>query len=321
METPRPKIVVLDGAALNPGDLDWNGLRRLGECSVYDGTPIGEIVARAAGAEIVLTNKAPISRESFAALQALKYVGVTATGYNIIDVAAAKERGVVVANVPAYGTSSVAQMAFAHLLHLTQNVAVHASAVSDGQWSRSLDWCFWMTPQLELAGMTLGIVGLGEIGRAVARIAQAFGMNVVAARSRNNDVVDGVSRLDLDELFRVSDVVSLHCPLTPQTAQMVNRERLALMKPTAFLINTSRGQLIDEAALAEALAAGTIAGAGLDVLGSEPPAADNPLLTAPNCFITPHIAWATFSSRRRLLDAAVDNVAAFLQGAPTNVVS
>ena len=311
----------MDGAALNPGDLDWGRLVQLGECEFYDRTPVADIVPRASQAEIILTNKVPLRRETIEALPQLRYIGVTATGYNIVDVDAAAESNVVVSNVPTYGTLSVAQMAFAHLLNLTQNVAGHASAVRDGRWSRSPDWCFWDTPQVELAGMTIGIVGLGRIGQALARAAQAFEMVVIASMINSNDRMPDIPRVPLDALFSVSDVVSIHCPLTPQTEKLVNRQRLALMKPTAYLINTSRGQLIDEAALAEALNSSKLAGAGLDVLASEPPRGDNPLLTAKNCFITPHIAWATQSSRRRLLDMAVDNVKAFLQGHPTNVVS
>lgn len=316
----RPKIVVLDGATLNPGDLDWGRLAQLGDCEFYDRTPVADIVPRASQAEIILTNKVPLGRETIEAIPRLRYIGVTATGYNIVDVDAAAESKIVVSNVPAYGTLSVAQMAFAHLLNLAQNVGGHASAVREGRWSRAPDWCFWDTPQVELAGMTIGIVGLGRIGQAMARAAQAFDMAVVASVGRSNDRMPEIPRVSLDALFSVSDVVSIHCPLTPQTEELVNRERLALMKPTAYLINTSRGQLIDEAALAEALNSSKLAGAGLDVLSSEPPRGDNPLLTAKNCFITPHIAWATQSSRRRLLDMAVDNVEAFLQGHPINVV-
>jgi glycerate dehydrogenase len=317
----RRRIVVLDGFALNPGDLSWDRLHALGDCTVYDRSTPAETRERARDAELALTNKTPLDRATIAALPQLAYIGVLATGYNVVDVAAASERGIVVANVPIYGTSSVAQMAFAHLLHLTQNVAGHAAAVREGRWTASVDWCFWDTPQLELDGLTMGIVGLGRIGTATARLAQAFGMQVIAYTRSATIALAGVERVELDELFAQSDVVSLHCPLTPETERLVNRARLALMKPSAFLINTSRGPLVDETALAEALNAGRLAGAGLDVLALEPPTADNPLLSARNCHVTPHIAWATRAARARLLDMAIDNVAAFLAGALAHVVN
>jgi glycerate dehydrogenase len=269
----------------------------------------------------VLSNKASLSREVLANKPQLKYVGVTATGYNIVDVQAAREFGIMVTNVPNYGTASVAQMVFAHLLNLTQRVADHATAVREGRWASAQDWCFWDYPLLELEGMTMGIVGYGRIGRATASLATAFGMHVLA---HNRSPISGpelVHPVSLEALFRESDVVSLHCPLTPETQRLVNRERLALMKPIAILINTSRGALIDEEALAEALNSGRLAGAGLDVLAIEPPRGSNPLHDAKNCYITPHIAWATRSSRQRLLNMAIDNVAAFLRGEPQNVVN
>ena len=316
------QIVVLDGYTLNPGDLTWDGLEALGACEVHDRTPAGRIVERAQGAGIVLTNKTPLSRDTIEQLPALKYIGVLATGYNIVDIAAAREKGVCVANVPSYGTASVAQMVFAHLLHLTQHVAEHAESVRDGQWSRSEDFCYSLFPLVELSGLTMGIVGLGRIGCETARLALAFGMRVIYHDIATDAPADlEVEAVDLDTLFRESDVVSLHCPLTEANAGMVNRERLELMKPTAFLINTSRGLLVDEAALADALNAGRIAGAGLDVLSEEPPTRENPLLLARDCCITPHIAWATRSARQRLMAIAVDNVRAFLVGKPQNVVS
>ncbi|MEX0641741.1 MAG: D-2-hydroxyacid dehydrogenase [Pirellulales bacterium] len=317
----RALIVVLDSFALNPGDLSWGRLSALGECRIYERSNTDEVRVRAGEAEVVLTNKVEFDGGMIAALSKLSYIGVTATGYNIIDIAAARARDITVTNVPIYGTSSVAQMVFAHLLNLTQNVAGHASAVRNGRWARSIDWCFWDTPLLELEGMTMGLVGLGRIGKATARIAQALGMRVVAHTRGMYSDVPSVDLVDLDTLFRCSDVVSLHCPLTPVTERLVNRERLGIMQKSAFLINTSRGPLVDEAALAEALNAGQIAGAGLDVLAVEPPTNDNPLLSAKNCYVTPHIAWATRAARGRLLNMAIDNVAAYLQGAPTHVVS
>jgi len=321
MSTGTAKIVFLDGFALNPGDLSWDELQALGECKIYERSAAEEIDIRAKDAEIVLTNKVTFSRERLVSLDRLKYIGVTATGYNIIDVQAARELGIVVSNVPIYGTRSVAQMVFAHLLGLSQHVGEHAQSVREGRWSKAIDWCFWDFPLVELEGLTIGIVGLGRIGRATAELAHAFGMKVLATSRSTNLAPDYIKMVSLDELFRASDVVSLHCPLTPETENLVDRRRLALMKPTAFLLNTSRGPLIDEVALAEALNEGHLAGAGLDVLSQEPPPADSPLLHARNCQITPHIAWATRSSRSRLLATSVENVAAFLAGKPQNVVN
>lgn len=314
-------IVVVDGYTLNPGDLDWRRLEQLGSCAIYDRSSSEEVVERIASADIVLVNKAPLWRESMVDKPRLKYIGVTATGYNIVDIEAAREFGILVTNVPSYGTASVAQMVFAHLLNLTQHVANHAQAVRAGRWASSPDFCFWDYPLLELDGMTMGIVGFGRIGQATAKLAQAFQMKVLAHDRRSIDEGNGVRAASLETVFRESDVVSLHCPLTPQTEHLVDRSRLALMKPTAFLINTSRGALVDERALAEALNSGRLAGAGLDVLDTEPPRADNPLVNAKHCYITPHIAWATRSSRQRLLDMAIDNVAAFLRGQSQNVVN
>jgi glycerate dehydrogenase len=316
------RLVVLDGYTLNPGDLDWSGLRALGECEIHERTPPGLVVARAQQAEIVLTNKTVLSREVLAQLPLLRYIGVLATGYNVVDVAAARERGIPVTNVPTYGTASVAQMVFAHLLNLTQRVADHAQSVRAGDWARCPDFCYWNSPLIELAGLTMGLVGFGRIGRETGKLARAFGLNVIFHDTFATAVPPEEGRaVDLDTVFRQSDVVSLHCPLMADTQRLVNRTRLGLMKPTAFLINTSRGPLVDEAALAEVLNAGRIAGAGLDVLCVEPPRPDNPLLTAKNCFITPHISWATRAARQRLLEMAVANLRAFLAGQPRNVVN
>jgi glycerate dehydrogenase len=315
------RIVVLDGYTLNPGDLSWAALEALGPCTVHDRTPPEETVARAETAEIVLTNKTVLSREIIARLPRLRYIGVLATGYNVVDVEAARQRNVPVANVPDYGTASVAQMVFCHLLNLAQHVADHGRSVAAGRWTQSADFCYWESPLVELAGLTMGIVGFGRIGRAVAEIARAFGMNVLVHDVvRPAEMGTYIRFVGLEELFRQSDAISLHCPLTPETHRLVNAERLAWMKPSALLINTSRGPLVDERALAEALDAGRIAGAGLDVLSIEPPPADNPLLRAKNCCITPHVAWATRAARQRLLDVAVANVRAFLAGKPQNVV-
>ncbi|WP_159882071.1 D-2-hydroxyacid dehydrogenase [Paenibacillus puerhi] len=316
-------IVVLDGFTLNPGDLSWDALHTLGSVRVYDRTPEEEIVSRAAGADIVLTNKTPLSRDTLADLPKLQYIGVLATGYNIVDTQAAAERDIVVSNIPSYGTDSVAQYVFALLLELCHRVQRHSDAVHQGEWERSSDFCFTKSPLTELAGKTMGIIGLGRIGWRTARIAQAFGMQVLAAGSGRTPLTseEGVQRVTLDQLLSRSDVVSLHCPLTPETTRLINAATLGAMKPSAFLINTSRGGLIAEQDLADALRAGTIAGAALDVLSAEPPDADNPLLRAPNCIITPHIAWATLEARRRLMDTAVDNVRCFLQGKPANVVN
>jgi glycerate dehydrogenase len=307
-------IVVLDGYTLNPGDLSWDALKELGNYEVYDRSGPEEIIRRSAAAEIVLTNKVILKRSYMEAVPRLKYIGVTATGYNVVDVEAARERKIVVTNVPTYGTSSVAQMTFALLLELAQHVAHHAQMVREGRWTRSPDFCYWDFPLIELNGLTMGIIGFGRIGQAVGQLAAAFGMKVLT-HSRKQPAAD------LEKLFRESDVISLHCPLTPETKHLVNAERLSWMRPTAFLLNTSRGPLIDEAALAKALNEGRIAGAGLDVLAVEPPTADNPLLKAKNCFVTPHIAWATRAARSRLMDAVVENVRAFLAGRPTHVVS
>ena len=321
MASNSPRIVVLDAYALNPGDLNWEKLQALGNCELFDRTPPEQVVGRVRDAEIVITNKALLPRDVIHDLPKLKYVGVMATGYNVVDVQAARERDIPVTNVPIYGTNSVAQMVFAHLLNLTQRVAHHAQAVREGRWASATDWCFWDFPLSELEGATMGIVGFGRIGQATARLAHAFGMRVLAYDAFPVKGPEFAQLVDLETVFRESDVISLHCPLTPDNEKLVNAERLQLMKPTSFLINTSRGPLVDEQALAEALNAGRLAGAGLDVIRVEPPTGDNRLFSAKNCFVTPHIAWATRESRARLMGTVIDNVAAFLAGEPQNVVN
>lgn len=315
-------ICVLDGYAANPGDLSWEPLSELGECVVYDRTSPEEILERAAGFEIVLTNKTVLTASHMEALPKLKYIGVLATGYNVVDIEAARSRGIVVTNIPAYSTHSVAQMVFAHLLNITQRVGHYAEENVQGGWSRQVDFCYWDTPLMELAGKRMGIIGLGNTGMATARLALAFGMEVWAYTGKPQDKLpQGIVSVSLDDIFSGCDVVSLHCPLTEDTREMVNANRLKKMKPSAILINTGRGPLIHEADLAEALNTGEIYAAGLDVLVQEPPQADNPLLKAHNCFITPHIAWATREARSRLMDIAVQNVKSFLNGTPINNVA
>lgn len=316
-------IVVLDGHTLNPGDLDWDRLRKLGRLVVYDRTASPELtVERARDADIVLTNKTPLRAETLSRLPKLRMIGVLATGYDVVDTAAAWQRGIPVANVPAYSTASVAQLVFALLLELCQRAGLHNEAVRAGEWTSCSDFSFWKAPLVELEGKTLGIVGLGGIGERTALIGQAFGMNVIASnRSGRPPAIPGVRLVTFEQLLEQSDAVSLHCPLTPETEGMIGKAALARMKPTAFLINTARGKLIRERDLADALNSGAIAGAGLDVLSLEPPEPDNPLLTARNTVITPHLAWATREARMRLMDTAVRNVEAFLAGEPTNVVN
>ena len=316
------KIVVLDGYALNPGDLNWDGLAALGDLTVHEHSTADQVVKRAAGAEVLLTNKCPVGAEQISALPDLRCIGVLATGFNIVDVESARARDIPVVNVPTYGTASVAQMVLAHILRLTQNVGHHAGTVSEGRWAANRDFCYWDTPLVELENLTLGIVGFGRTGGRVAELARAFGMNVVVAtRDGRAPDTDSVRTVGLDELFRISDIISLHCPLTPATEGIVSAERLASMKSTAFLVNTSRGPLVDEAALLAALNEERIAGAGLDVLAVEPPKANHPLYTAKNCYITPHIAWATGAARTRLLATVVDNVRAYAAGDAQNVVN
>jgi glycerate dehydrogenase len=314
-------IVVLDGYTLNPGDLSWDGLAALGPCRVYDRSAPETVLERAGGASIVLTNKTVLSRETIRALTALKYIGVLATGYNVVDIAAASERNIPVTNVPGYGSPSVAQLTFALILELTHRVGHQAQTVREGRWCQSPDFCYWDHPLVELQGLTLGIVGYGSIGQAVARIGRAFGMRIITFSVPLAPSTDQVQNLSLDALLREADIVTFHCPLTEENRGLVNAARLELMKPTAFLINTSRGPLMVERDLAAALNAGRIAGAGLDVLAVEPPRPDNPLLTARNCFITPHVGWATRAARARLLAMALDNLRAFLDGQPTNVIN
>jgi glycerate dehydrogenase len=318
------QIVVLDGGTLNPGDLDWGPLEALGPCTFHDRTPPEAVIERAQKAEAVLVNKVALPRETLRALPELRYIGVVATGFDRVDVAAARERGIVVTNVPAYSTESVAQGVFALLLELTFHTGRHAEGVRAGRWSRSDDFCFWDEPLVEIHGGRLGIVGLGTIGRAVARIGRGFGMRVVASvrpGAGRPEAPDDVPRLALDELLATSDVVSLHLPLTAETRGLMNARRIACMKPGAYLINTARGGLVDPEALANALREGRLGGAGLDVLDPEPPPADHPLLSAPRCVVTPHVAWATTAARQRLLDAVVENLRAWCAGRPRNVVS
>ena len=306
---------------MNPGDLSWEPLKALGSCEIYERSTSGEAVERLAGAAVALTNKVPIDRVVLEKCPELRLIAVTATGHNIIDGMGARERGVTVSNVPNYSTPSVAQAVFALLLELTNRTGHHGQTVRDGRWSRSADFCYWDYPLVELAGLNMGIIGFGRIGRQVARIAQAFGMNVLVYHHRPVTELAGADQVSLEALLARSDVVSLHCPLTDETKGMINAERLHLMKKTAFLINTSRGPLIMEEDLARALQSEEIAGAGLDVLGIEPPAANHPLFKAPNCFITPHLAWGTRAARQRLMDATVENVSSFLKGTPRNVVN
>lgn len=311
------KIVVLDGYAANPGDLSWASLEALGELTVYDRSAPSEVPARIADADMALTNKTVLTREQLSNARRLKYIGVLATGYNIVDVDAARDLGIVVSNVPAYSTDSVAQIAFALLLEICHHAGEHNRAVHAGRWSNNADYCFWDYPLMELAGKTMGIIGYGRIGKKVAEIARCFGMKVVAY-TRTPGAPECVS---LDELLRVSDVISLHCPLFPETANLINRETISRMKDGVILINTSRGPLINDADLRAALLSGKVYAAGLDVATVEPIPADNPLLGLENVIFTPHIAWATLEARTRLLDVAAQNAKAFLDGAPANVVS
>ncbi|MDR1492451.1 MAG: D-2-hydroxyacid dehydrogenase [Planctomycetaceae bacterium] len=338
MNSSRIKIVILDGCALNPGDLgDWDALRAIGQVELYPVTPIAEIPARAADADVVITNKVALSRETLRQLPRLKYIGVPATGVNVVDLTAARELGITVANVPKYSTESVAQLTIAHILNLSFHLSKHIDSVRNGDWSRNENFCYRLTPMIELSGKTLGIVGFGEIGRATALVAQSLGMKIIVfTPSRSQSAGDlrspcarelfGASRqeilfVDFDTLLSESDFVSLHCPLTDSNRQMLSRERIARMKPTAFVVNTARGLLIDEAALADALNENRIAGAGLDVLSQEPPLESNPLLTAKNCYISPHSAWGTIEARLRLMEQTAANLRLFLDGKPINVVN
>lgn len=317
------KIVVLDGYTLNPGDLSWDGLNQLGDVTVYDRTAQSELLDRCAGAEVVFTNKTPVGGDFIRQLSSLKFIGVLATGFNIVDVETAKAQGVIVANVPGYGAQSVAQLVFALLLELCHHVQRHSDTVMEGKWSRSPDFCYWDFPLIELAGKTMGIIGFGSIGQKVGDLATAFGMKVIAAGRNHTDQGGRVNFrwASVEELLAESDVISIHCPLTPETKGLINKESLRRMKSSAFLINTSRGPIVVDADLAEALNAGVIAGAGIDVLSVEPPPKDNPLFGVQNCLITPHIAWATKEARVRLMDMTVANLSAFIAGKPVNVVN
>lgn len=316
------EIVVLDGYGMNPGDLSWDALEELGQVTVYDRTAPEEIMERSMNADILLTNKVIINADIMGQLPRLKYIGVLATGYNVVDTEAAKNHGIIVTNIPAYSTDSVVQMTFAHLFNMTNRVDHYAKENRKGRWSSNADFCYWDTPLPELAGKTIGIVGLGHIGMKVAQLAHIFGMDVFAYTSKNaTDLPEGIHKTTLEGLLGVSDVLTLHCPLTPQTRELINAQTLSQMKHGALLINTGRGPLVNEHDVAEALKSGQLGGYGADVMCSEPPATDNPLFSAPNAYITPHIAWATFEARTRLMDIAVNNVKAFIDGVPVNVVN
>lgn len=317
------KIVVLDGYTLNPGDLSWKTLQAIGEVTIYDRTSAEEILERSSGAEILLTNKTPIRADVVAKLDNLKYIGVLATGYNVVDTEAAKSKGIIVTNVPAYGTTSVVQMTFALILELTQHVQAHSDSVFAGKWADSKDFCYWNFPLVELAGKTIGIIGFGTIGQKVADVATAFGMNVLGNSRTQTEQSHrkNFQWASISEILEKSDVISIHCPLTKETEALINKDNLLKMKRSAFLINTSRGPIVVDADLAEALNEGIIAGAGIDVLSVEPPSKDNPLFSAKNCIITPHIAWATKEARERLLEIAVQNISNYLVNKPMNVVN
>lgn len=317
------KIVVLDGYTENPGDLSWGGLAALGKLKVYDRTPASLVISHIGDAEIVYTNKTPLTRQALSACPALKFIGVLATGYNVVDVNAARDRGIVVTNIPTYGTAAVAQFAIAMLLEICHHYAHHSEAVHAGRWENSPDWCFWDYPLIELADKTMGIVGYGRIGQATGRIARAMGMKILAFDSHRDPSLEseGCKYVELDELLANSDVITLHCPLFPETEVIINRNTIAKMKDSVILLNNSRGQLIVERDLADALNSGKIYAAGLDVVSTEPIRADNPLLGAKNCFISPHISWATKESRSRLMAIAVENLRSYLAGKPVNVVN
>lgn len=315
------KIVVLDGYAANPGDVSWEAMQSLGELTVYDRTAPDEVLERVAEADAVLTNKVVITAAMMAQLPALKYIGVLATGYNVVDVKAAREQGIIVTNIPAYSTDSVAQLTFAHILNITHRVGHYASQNRQGRWSSNPDFVYWDTPLIELSGKTMGIVGLGSIGMKVATIARQFGMDVFALTSKNSsDLPQGLQKTTLDGLLAISDVLSLHCPLTDDTYHLIDAKALSKMKPGAILINTGRGPLVDEEAVAKALESGQLMAYGADVMSVEPPQPSNPLLRCPNAYLTPHIAWATFEARQRLMQIAVDNLQCFIDGQPQNVV-
>lgn len=316
------KIVILDGYTENPGDLSWEGFKNLGEVEVYDRTPADEIAGRIADAEIVIINKTPITRETLAMCPNIRYIGVLATGFNVVDTEACTEAGIIVSNIPAYGTEAVGQFAIALLLEICHHVGHHSKAVHEGRWSSCPDWCFWDYPLIELSGKTMGIIGFGRIGRTTGRIAKALGMKIVACDEYpTGDGKELGEYVGLEELLEQSDVIALHCPLTPENTGLICKEAIHKMKDGVIIINNSRGPLINEEDLAAALNSGKVGAAGLDVVGSEPIRDDNPLLKAKNCFITPHISWAPKESRQRLMDLAVDNLSAFLSGKPINVVN
>lgn len=315
------KIVILDAYFTNPGDLSWDGFKDLGQLEIYDRTTPDEIVARCIEADCILTNKVVIDKNIINQLPNLKYIGVLATGYNVVDIPAALERGIVVTNIPAYSTDSVVQMTFAHILNITNRVGDYASANRKGRWSGNTDFCYWDSPMHELAGKTLGIVGLGNIGMKVAQLARLFGMDVFAVTSKHSsDLPDGIQKTTLDGLLGISDIISLHCPLNDKTRELINANSLAKMKQGAILINTGRGPLVNEQDVADSLIAGHLGAYGTDVMSIEPPKSDNPLFTAPNAFVTPHIAWATVEARKRLISIAVNNLKAFANGNPINVI-
>jgi glycerate dehydrogenase len=320
VDNAKPKIVILDGHTLNPGDLNWNAIGEMGELTVYDRTAPEQLAEHAAEAEIVFTNKTILNSEAINALPDLKYIGVLATGYNVVDITAARARDIPVTNIPGYGTESVAQMTFALILELTQQTALHDASVHAGDWTACPDFCYWEKPLVELDGLTLGLVGYGAIGQAVARLGRAFGMKILVHTRTVREEADA-QFVDCETIFAEADVVSLHCPLTDENQGFVNAQLLSQMKPTALLVNTARGPLVDEAALANALNERQIAGAATDVLSVEPPPADNPLFSAKNLIITPHIGWATRAARERLMNIAADNLRAFLNGTPQNVVN
>lgn len=316
------KIVMLDAYTTNPGDLSWDNFSVLGDLEVYDRTPSDKVIERAKDADIIITNKTPVTREIIDCLPNLKFIALMSTGYNIVDYVYLKEKGIPVSNIPSYSTDAVAQLVMSFILELSMNVGLHSESVKSGEWSECADFCYWKTPLTELSGKTLGIFGLGKIGRAVAERAKAFGMDIVAYVPRiHGDEPDYIKLLPLKEMLNVSDIVSMHCPLTPETEGIVNEDFIAEMKDGAYFINTSRGTVVNENALADALNSGKLGGAGLDVLSTEPPMKDNPLLSAKNCFVTPHIAWASFETRKRLVGILYDNIRAFIDGKPQNVIN
>lgn len=316
------KIVMLDAYTTNPGDLSWDDFKALGDLTIYDRTPSDKIIERAKEADILITNKTPVTKEIIDSLPNLKFIALMSTGYNIVDYIYLKEKGIPVSNIPSYSTDAVAQLVMSFILELAMNVGLHSESVKNGEWSACADFCYWKSPLTELAGKTLGIFGLGKIGKAVAERAKAFGMNVVAYTPRiHGNEPDFIKLVSPDEMLKISDIISMHCPLTPETEGVVNKDFISKMKAGAYFINTSRGTVVDEYALADALNSGKLGGAGLDVLSTEPPKKDNPLLTAKNCFITPHIAWASFETRKRLVSILFNNIQAFIDGKPQNVIN